>query len=189
MIDHKIAPRAEWLAARLQLLESEKALTRRGDELARMRQELPWVRVDKEYRFETGDGAATLAYLFRGRSSFGTDFNYDYQVARTEEQQRSGNVEYNFRPMDMRPALQAPPESWVAQIAESTGTDVATYMREGPGLSAFVLKDGVVYHTYSAYGRGVDAVWGMYQWLERAPLGRNEDSDRWLRRPHEYQRT
>jgi len=255
MIDHKIGTREEWLATRLQLLEGEKALTRRGDELTRMRQELPWVRVDKEYRFETDEGTATLADLFRGRSqlliyhfmfgpeyeagcpscsaiadgfngsvphlvnhdvsfyavaraplaklqaykrrmawsfpwasSFGSDFNYDYQVARTEEQQRSGDVEYNFRPMDMRPALNAPPESWVAQIAGSTGTDVATYMREGPGLSAFVLKDGVVYHTYSAYGRGVDAIWGMYQWLDRAPLGRNEDGAWWFRRRDEYER-
>jgi predicted dithiol-disulfide oxidoreductase (DUF899 family) len=255
MIDHKIGTRDEWLAARLELLESEKALTRRGDELALMRQELPWVRVDNEYRFETGEGSATLADLFRGRSqllvyhfmfgpdyeagcpscsaiadsfngsvahlvnhdvsfyavsraplaklqaykqrmgwsfpwasSFGSDFNYDYQVTRTDEQQRSGNVEYNFRPMDMRPALNAPPESWVAQIAANAGTDVATYMQEGPGLSAFVRKDGIVYHTYSAYGRGVDAIWGMYQWLDRAPFGRNEDEEWWFRRHDEYER-
>ena len=256
MIDHKIGTREEWLAQRLQLLEAEKALTRRGDELTQMRQDLPWVRVDKEYRFETDTGTATLADLFRGRtqlliyhfmfgpdyeagcpscsaiadsfngsvahlvnhdvsffavsraplaklqaykvrmgwsfpwaSSFESDFNYDYQVTRTEEQQRFGPVEYNYRPMDMRPVLNAPPESWVAQIAANAGTDVATYMREGPGLSAFVLKDGVVYHTYSAYGRGVGAVWGMYQWLDRAPLGRNEGDEWWFRRHDEYERT
>src|SRR6476659_4684568 len=68
MTDHKIGTREEWLAARLELLEAEKALTRRGDELARQRQELPWVRVDKEYRFETDDGSASLADLFQGRS-------------------------------------------------------------------------------------------------------------------------
>ena len=256
MIDHKIGTREEWLAARLRLLESEKELTRRGDELARMRQALPWVRVHKEYRFETDEGTATLADLFRGRSqllvyhfmfgpdyeagcpscsaiadgfngsvphlvnhdvsffavsrarlaklqaykrrmgwsfqwasSFATDFNFDYQVTRTEEQQRSGSVEYNFRPMDTRQALIAPPDSWGAQLARSTGTDVATYMREGPGMSAFALKDGVVYHTYSAYERGVDALWGMYQWLDRAPLGRNEDGGWWFRRHDEYERT
>ena len=81
MIDHKIGTRAEWLAARLELLEAEKALTRRGDELARLRQGLPWVRVDKEYRFESDEGVASLADLFRGRSQllvyhfmFGPDY-------------------------------------------------------------------------------------------------------------------
>src|SRR5437899_7754183 len=68
MTSHKFGTREEWLAARLGLLEAEKELTRRSDELARQRQELPWVRVDKEYRFETDEGAASLADLFRGRS-------------------------------------------------------------------------------------------------------------------------
>src|SRR5262249_13072409 len=68
MTAHKTATREEWLAARLELLQAEKALTRQSDELARQRQELPWVRIDKEYRFETDDGAATLVDLFRGRS-------------------------------------------------------------------------------------------------------------------------
>ncbi len=85
-----------------------------------------------------------MGWSFPWASSFGGDFNYDYQVARAEEQQRSGNGEYNFRETDMRPPSNLPPDSWVAQIANSTGTDVATYMREAPGLSAFVLKDGVV---------------------------------------------
>src|SRR5438552_11024377 len=68
MTGHKVGTREEWLAARLELLEAEKALTRRGDELARQRQELPWVPIDKEYRFETDDGTASLADLFGGRS-------------------------------------------------------------------------------------------------------------------------
>src|SRR5882724_9839135 len=68
MTDHKTGTREEWLAGRLELLEAEKALTRRSDELARKRQELPWVRIDKEYRFATDDGTASLADLFRGRS-------------------------------------------------------------------------------------------------------------------------
>jgi predicted dithiol-disulfide oxidoreductase (DUF899 family) len=162
MTKHMTGTRKEWLAAQLQLLKAEKELTRQGDELARRRQELPWVRVDKEYRFETDEGSASLADLFRGRSqllvyhfmfgpdykagcpscsaiadgfngfavhlanhdvmlsavsraplaklqaykrliectfpcaySFGRDFNSDFSVGFTEEQQREGGVEYN----------------------------------------------------------------------------------------------
>src|ERR1700692_5001199 len=68
MTGHKTGTREEWLAARRELLEAEKELTRRGDEVSRRRQELPWVRLDKDYRFETGEGPASLADLFRGRS-------------------------------------------------------------------------------------------------------------------------
>ena len=251
MTDHKTGTREEWLAARLELLEAEKALTRRSDELARKRQELPWVRIDKEYRFETDDGAASLADLFGGRSqllvyhfmfgpeytagcpscsaiadgfdgsvvhlanhdvtlcavsraplanlqayerrmgwtfpwasSFDSDFNYDFQAAITEEKQRSGVVEYNYRPMDVTPMLEAG-DSPIADIAAGLGTDVATYTRQRPGMSAFALEDGVVYHTYSTYARGLDGLWGMYQWLDRAPLGRNETGF-WWRRHDEY---
>jgi predicted dithiol-disulfide oxidoreductase (DUF899 family) len=250
---HKSGTRAEWLAARLELLKAEKAHTRRGDELALMRRELPWVRVEKDYRFETSAGDASLADLFRGRSQllvyhfmYGPDyqagcpscssvadgfngifvhlenhdvaftavsraplatlkayqqrmgwsfpwassqqaeFNYDFQTSHTEEEQRSGALEYNYQTMDMRPLLDAGGAgTWVAPIAASTGTDAATYMEEMPGVSAFALEDGVVYHTYSAYARGIDALWGMYQWLDRAPLGRNED-EWWFRRHDEY---
>jgi predicted dithiol-disulfide oxidoreductase (DUF899 family) len=249
MIDHKTGTREEWLAARLELLEAEKELTRRSDELAQKRQKLPWVRIDKEYRFETDDGTRTLADLFDGRSqllvyhfmfgpdytagcpscsaiadgfmgsvvhlanhdvafyavsraplpklqaykrrmswsfpwasSFESDFNYDLHVTHTEEEWQSGAVEYNFRTIDFRPAEQSPA---LAELASSAGTDFATYRREGPGMSAFALADGVVYHTYSTYERGVDALWGMYQWLDRAPLGRNE-TDFWWRRHDEY---
>jgi predicted dithiol-disulfide oxidoreductase (DUF899 family) len=252
MTHRKAGTREEWLAARLELLAEEKAHTRRGDELARKRQALPWVRVDKEYRFETAHGPATLADLFRGRSqllvyhfmfgpdyqagcpscssfadgfngayvhlenhdvaftaisrapvgkleaykrrmgwsfpwasSFGSDFNLDFQVGSTGEQQQSGAVDYNFATWDPRPGIEGAAESWLGQIASTTGTDAATYMQEAPGLSAFALEDGVVYHTYSAYARGLDGLWGMYQWLDRAPLGRNE-TDWWLRRHDEY---
>ena len=245
--EHKVVSREEWIAVRKELLEAEKALTRRSDELARWRQELPWVRIDKEYRFETDEGAATLADLFRGRSqlivyhfmfgpgyvagcpscsaiadgfdgfavhlanhdvtlsavsraplaklqaykrrmgwsfpwasSFHSDFNSDFNVSFTEEQQREGSVEYNYRrgghAMDATP----PPEP-VAQFAATCGTDAPTYARERPGMSAFVLENGVVYHTYSAYARGLDGLWGMYQWLDRAPKGRNETGIWWLR--------
>ena len=251
MAEHKTGTREQWLAERLELLEAEKELTRRSDELARKRQELPWVRIDKEYTFETGDGRASLADLFGGRSqmlmyhfmfgpeytagcpacsaiadgfngvavhlenhdvamwavsrapleklqaykqrvgwsfawasSYGSDFNYDFNVSVTEEQQRAGNVEYNYRSFDPKAILDSPSPG-VTQFAAMTGTDPATYTRESPGMSAFALDDGVVYHTYSAFSRGVDALWSMYQWLDRAPLGRNETS-LWFRRHDEY---
>jgi predicted dithiol-disulfide oxidoreductase (DUF899 family) len=249
MTDHKTGTREEWLAARLELLEAEKALTRRSDELARQRQELPWVAIDKDYRFETDEGTASLADLFGGRSqliiyhfmfgpeytagcpscsaiadgfdgsvvhlanhdvaffavsrapltklqaysqrmgwgfpwasSFESDFNHDFEVTHTKEDWQSGAVEYNFRTVDFRPAEQS---HALADWASMVGTDFATYRREGPGISAFALEDGVVYHTYSTYERGVDDLWGMYAWLDRAPLGRNEP-DMWWRRHDEY---
>ena len=247
---HPIATRQEWLKARVELLEAEKELTRKSDELARQRQELPWVPIDKTYRFDTDEGRASLADLFRGRSqlliyhfmfgpdytagcpscssiadgfngfavhlanhdvtlaavsraplaqlqaykqrmgwtfpwasSFGSDFNADFSVGFTEQQQRDGGIDYNYRRE----------KAWVlrgdggpvAQIAATTGTDPATYTRERPGMSAFVVADGVVYHTYSAFARGLDGLWGMYQWLDRAPKGRNETGV-WWRRHDEY---
>ena len=251
MTEHATGTREEWLAARLELLEAEKELTRRGDELARRRRELPWVRIEKRYRFETDEGEASLAELFQGRSqllvyhfmfgpdytagcpacsaiadgfagsavhlanhdvtltaisrapiaaiqaykkrmgwafpwasSHDTDFNYDFYSSVTDEQQRSGATEYNFTTRDVRPILDAT-EGGVAEQAARCGTNVATYLREAPGVSAFALEDGVVYHTYSAYARGVDGLWSMYQWLDRAPLGRNE-TGLWFRRHDEY---
>jgi predicted dithiol-disulfide oxidoreductase (DUF899 family) len=258
MTKHETGTRKQWLAARLELLEAEKDLTRRSDELARRRQELPWLRVDKSYRFETDDGTASLADLFRGRSqllvyhfmfgpdyqagcpscssiadgfngfvvhlenhdvamtaisrapldklrafkrrmgwtfpwasSSGSDFNYDFSVSFTEQQQREGGIEYNYRrepamaERGIGESLTRQGEGVVAQVAGGTGTDVATYTRERPGMSAFALEDGVVYHCYSAHSRGLDALWGMYPWLDRAPLGRNEKGY-WLRRHDEY---
>jgi predicted dithiol-disulfide oxidoreductase (DUF899 family) len=256
-VQHRIVSREEWLAARLGLLKDEKELTRRSDELARQRQELPWVRIEKEYRFETDEGSASMADLFRGRSqllvyhfmfgpdysagcpscsaiadgfngfavhlanhdvmlwavsraplaklqaykrrmgwtfpwasSFGSDFNADFNVSFTEEQQRSGNVEYNFRKSGVSSreneieAGKATEEG--TKLAATVGADWATYIRETPGMSAFALEDGVVYHTYSAYARGLDALWGAYQWLDRAPRGRNETGF-WFRRHDEYE--
>jgi predicted dithiol-disulfide oxidoreductase (DUF899 family) len=245
--------REQWLAARLELLEAEKEHTRRGDELARRRRELPWVPVEKAYRFETASGPAALRDLFGGRSQllvyhfmFGpgwtggcpscsaiadgfngsvvhlehhdvafaavsrapvdeleaykrrlgwtftwasaldSDFNYDFNTSITEEQQRSGSVDYNFRPEDTTWALAPDAGSGTVQLfADMAGTDVAGYVREKPGMSAFALRDGVVHHTYSTYARGLDALWGMYHWLDRAPNGRNEP-DAWWRRRDEY---
>lgn len=255
MTKHRTGTREEWLTARLELLKAEKELTRRSDELASRRQELPWVGIDKEYRFETDEGSASLADLFRGRSqlliyhfmfgpdytagcpscssiadgfngfvahlanhdvmlwavsrapleklqaykrrmgwtfpwasSFGSDFNADFNIWFTEEQQRNGGIEYNYQRQgawEWREGQEGGGEGPVAQIAAMTGTDVATYSRDRPGMSAFALEDGIVYHTYSTYARGLDGLWGMYQWLDRAPKGRNETGV-WWRRHDEY---
>jgi len=259
---HKIATHKQWLAARLKLLEAEKELTRRSDDVARQRQKLPWVRIDKEYRFETDKGNASLADLFGGRSqllvyhfmfgpdytagcpacsaiadgfdglvvhlanhdvtlsavsrapltklqvykrrmgwtfpwasSLGSDFNFDFNVWFSEEQQREGGIEYNYRRegATQEPLAGKAARKWqsrddqgpVAEVAAMTGTDVATYTRERPGMSAFVYEEGAVYHTYSTYARGLDGLWGMYQWLDRAPKGRNETGF-WFRRHDEY---
>ncbi|CAJ0897815.1 hypothetical protein R1479_04194 [Ralstonia mannitolilytica] len=248
---HPIGTREAWLAERLELLEAEKELTRRSDELARRRQALPWVRIDKTYRFETEAGPATLADLFGGRSQllvyhfmFGpdykagcpscsmiadgfdgfvthlanhdvtllavsraplakllayrkrmgwtfpwvssveSDFNYDFNVSISEEQQRTGTADYNYVRGSHVMDAAALPEP-VQQFASMCGTDAPTYVRDRPGMSAFVLEDGVVYHTYSTYARGLDGLWGAYQWLDRAPLGRNETGV-WWRRHDEY---
>ena len=125
-----------------------------------------------------------MGWTFPWASSNGGNFNFDFKVSFTEEQQREGGVEYNYErgghAMDVSPI----PEP-VAQLADTCGTDAATYVRDRPGMSAFVLEDGVVYHTYSTYARGVDVIWGMYPWLDRAPKGRNE-AGIWWRRHDEY---
>jgi predicted dithiol-disulfide oxidoreductase (DUF899 family) len=250
MTKHTIGTREEWLVARLELLEAEKELTRRSDELAQRRHELPWVRIDKQYLFETDAGSSSLGELFGGCSQLlvyhfmfgpdyaagcpscsaiadgfdgfvvhlvnhdvafsavsraplaklqaykrrmgwsfpwascpGSDFNFDFNVHFTEDQQRAGGVDYNYR---REAALaQRRDEGPVGELAATCGTDAATYTRERPGMSAFLLDDGVVYHTYSTYARGLDGLWGMYQWLDRAPKGRNETGV-WWRRHDEY---
>jgi predicted dithiol-disulfide oxidoreductase (DUF899 family) len=257
MTTHTIGTREEWLRARLELLKDEKELSRRSDELAARRQALPWVPVDKAYRFDTEEGSASLADLFKGRSqlliyhfmfgpdytagcpscstiadgfngfvvhlanhdvtlsavsraplaklqaykqrmgwtfpwasSLDSDFNVDFNVRLTEEQQRKGAFEYNYRRESQwpaRPQVQTDDKSPVAKLAAMTGTDPATYTRERPGMSAFMLEGGVVCHVYSAYARGLDGLWGMYQWLDRAPKGRNEP-DVWWRRHDEYKK-
>ena len=75
----------------------------------------------------------------------------------------------------------------VAQLAATCGTDASHYTRDRPGLSAFALEDGTVHHTYSAYARGLDGIWGAYSWLDRTPKGRNETGV-WWRRRDEYDR-
>jgi len=118
-----------------------------------------------------------MGWRFPWASSSGSDFNDDFNVRITEEQQRAGGAEYNYR---RESAWQEPdPDGDLARIAATSGTTPAMFVRERPGLSAFVLEDGVVYHTYSAYARGLDGLWGMYQWLDRAPKGRNEQGIWW----------
>ena len=133
-----------------------------------------------------------MGWTFPWASSFGDDFNFDFHASFTEEQQREGGIDYNYR---LEPAWQARSDDGMASRMEGnpvadnaavTGTDVATYTRERPGMSAFAFEDGQVYHTYSAYARGLDALWGMYQWLDRAPKGRNETGV-WWRRHDEYE--
>ncbi len=195
MTKHMTGTREEWLAARLELLEAEKELTRKSDELARRRQELPCVRIDEQYRFETDEGSASLAGLFRGRSQllvyhfmFGPEFSAGCPScsAIADGFNGSGMVEYNFRSAKW-PPRPVGEEGPLAAFAATVGTDWATFTRERPGLSALALEDGVVYHTYSSYSRGLDGLWGMDQWLDRAPKGRNEKgTGPWWRRPDEY---
>jgi predicted dithiol-disulfide oxidoreductase (DUF899 family) len=254
---HRVVSRKEWLAARLDLLKAEKEHTRQSDALARRRQELPWVRVEKEYAFETDEGRASLADLFRGRSQlliyhfmfgpdyaagcpscsmiadgfngftvhlahhdvmlwavsraplpklqaykrrmgwtfpwaspFGGDFNFDFGVGFSGGETER---EYNYARLppaiakDDGPAVPArsTPDA-PSQFAAMCGVDSATFLRELPGMSAFALENGAVYHTYSTYGRGLDVLWGAYQWLDRAPKGRNEAGGVWWRHRDKY---
>ena len=133
-----------------------------------------------------------MGWSFPWASSYGSDFNHHFQAGYSEEQQRSGVGEYNFRTFDLRSSAEAGDQRPFAEWAATTGTDWATYTQEAPGMSAFALDDGVVYHTYSAYARGLDGLWGMYQWLDRAPRGRNEARTpdaplNWFRRHDEYE--
>ena len=238
MTEHKTGTREEWRAARLELLQAEKELTRLGDDVARRRRELPWLRLDKDFRFDTEDGEVTLAGLFRGRSQLlvyhfmlgpgwaegcpscsaiadGIDTAYlhleNHDVAFTAvsraplEQVRAyrdrmgwsfpwasssrSDFNYDFH-VTIDPSV-APVEYNYRNQAQLEQADVAwrDWSGEQPGMSAFALDDGVVYHTYSAYARGLDALWGMWQWLDRAPRGRNEGDLSWFRRHDEYQRT
>jgi predicted dithiol-disulfide oxidoreductase (DUF899 family) len=134
-----------------------------------------------------------MGWTFPWASAHGGDFNFDFNVSFTEEQQREGGIEYNYQRepawtmLGIGDAITKRGEGPVAENAVMTGTDVATYTLERPGMSAFVLEDGIVYHTYSTYSRGLDGLWGMYQWLDRAPKGRNETGI-WWRRHDEYGR-
>ncbi|MFF4117527.1 DUF899 domain-containing protein [Streptomyces sp. NPDC001714] len=126
-----------------------------------------------------------MGWSFPWASSYGSDFNFDFGVAHTEQEWEAGAVAYNFGEQDLRLATADEKGSRDAFTQSIVDTDWQTYRREGPGMSAFALQDDAVYHTYSSYSRGLDGLWGMYQWLDRAPLGRNENGF-WWRRHDEY---
>ena len=246
MTEHATGTSDEHLQARLRLLAAEKEHTRRGDELAAMRRSLPWVRIDKQYLFDTSEGERTLADLFAGRSQllvyhfmFGpsyeagcpvcsssadavngvvshlnardatmvyvsraplarlvayrermgwtfpwvsvadSDFNFDFGMSQTTEQAK--------QMVDTMAAQGMPPI--LDHMARTTGTDVAGYLTEAPGFSAFALAGGVVYHTYSTTARGLEFLMGYYPILDRAPKGRDESDSAqvWIRRHDEYE--
>ena len=241
MTEHRIGTQEEWQAERDALLTEEKALTRRGDELARKRRELPWVPVEKDYSFETDRGTRSLAELFDDRaqllvyhfmfgpgytagcpvcssiadtlapqvphlkarettlllasraplekllayrkrmgwgidwvSSAGSDFNRDLGFLHTRE--------------ELKPFLDGEIPPAVEQMAGATGTDVAGYVSEGPGLSAYALSNGNVYRTYVSTARGLEPAMAYYGLLDRTARGRQEkgELEHWLRRHDEY---
>jgi predicted dithiol-disulfide oxidoreductase (DUF899 family) len=129
-----------------------------------------------------------MGWKFPWVSTLESDFNFDFGASFTEEQQRDG-IEYNYRSLDVAPILEAGAGSPLGELAAMVGTDPAGYMTEAPGLSSFALADGVVYHTYSSYARGVEFLLGFYPVLDRAPKGRNEGDppEFWIRRHDEYE--
>ncbi|WP_205837112.1 thioredoxin family protein [Neorhizobium sp. T6_25] len=228
-----VVSREEWLEARRKLLALEKEETHLRDKVRAERQAMPWVKVDKDYVFDTANGRNSLADLFDGRSqlivyhfmlgpdwdagcpgcsflsdhidgtlphlnnhdvtfiavarapldkieaykkrmgwkfpwvsSFGSDFNFDYHVSFSKEDLAKEKVYYNFR-----------------EVPPSEAHD------ELPGLSAFYRNEaGEVFHTYSSYARGGEELIGTLMILDRAPLGRNEDSTmNFVKRHDEYE--
>ena len=235
MTGHRTGSREEWRAARLDLLQAEKELTRLGDDLARRRRELPWARLDKEYRFDTEAGEATIADLFQGRSQLivyhlmfdpewdeacpscsaiadGFDKTHlhlqNHDVAFTAVSRAplekllayrdrmdwgfrwasSGRTDFNYDFHVTIDASVAPVEYNYRSEAELEAADInwRGWSGEQPGMSAFALEDNIVYHTYSAYSRGLDGLWNMWQWLDRTPLGRNEGDMTWFHRHDQY---
>jgi predicted dithiol-disulfide oxidoreductase (DUF899 family) len=240
MPEHRIGTQEEFEAAREQLLAEEKELTRRSDELARKRRELPWVPVEKEYRFETEDGTKSLADLFDGRSQlliyhfmFGPSYEAGCTVCSSIADNLNPNAvhlrardvtlicssrapldellayrermgwsfdwvstagsdfhrDLGFAPTEeeLKPFLDGEIPPTVSQMAELSGTDVAGYVSEAPGLSAYALSDGTVYRTYVTTARGLEPAMAYYGLLDRTPRGRHEDDpDFWIRRHDEY---
>jgi len=242
MPEHKVGTQEEFDAAREDLLAEEKELTRRSDELARKRQELPWVPVEKDYAFETDAGTKSLAELFDGRSQlliyhfmFGPTYEagcpvcssiadtiapnavhlaaqdvtmllvsrgpveklkaYKQRMGWGLEWASTGGSDFNrflgftHTEEELRPFLEGEIPQAVTQNAEACGIDVAGYVTEGPGLSAYALSDGTVYRTYVTTARGLEPAMAYYGLLDRTPMGRNEGGDRpfWVRRHDEYE--
>jgi len=242
MTEHRIGTQEEWQAARDELLVQEKEHTRRSDELARKRRELPWVPVGKEYRFETEEGTKPLADLFGGRSQlivyhfmFGPDYEagcpvctsiadtlspqvphlkakdttlllasraplakllaYKERMGWGIDWVSSGGTDFNrdlgflYTKEELKPFTEGEIPPTVEQNARMCGTDAATYVAEGPGLSVYVLSDGTVYRTYVSTARGLEPAMAYYALLDRTPSGRNESATEplWLRRHDEYE--
>jgi predicted dithiol-disulfide oxidoreductase (DUF899 family) len=244
MTEHKVLSREEWTDAREELLVREKKHTRLGDELARQRRELPWVAIEKEYRFDADGGTRILAELFDGRSQlliyhfmFGPSYEagcptcssmvdgldgllphlhardltlllvsraplanlqaYKQRMGWSIPWVSSANTDFNFDFGGSFPEeqvrLHMPPEDELPPIARhnaiATGTDVPAYISEVHGMSAFTLRDGAVYQTYAAGGRGVEFLMGYYPILDRMPKGRDEGDafQTWIRRHDEYE--
>ncbi len=236
MTEYAIGTREEWLAARIELLAEEKELTRRSDELARKRQELPWVPVEKDYRFDAEDGTKTLADLFEARQQL---LVYHFMFGPTVDGWPDAGCvgcSYTADSLDGA-AVHLPPRGvafvavssaplenllayrrrmgwsfpWVSQGDGDFNLDFAVFTDEGRrtgkgfnfgtakyadvdlrdtelhGLSAFALEDNVVYHTYSCYDRGTDALNATWQLLDRTPKGRGADPTGWPRRHDEYE--
>jgi len=227
---HPVATSEEHLKARLQVLRAEKELTRQSDQLARLRGQLPWVAVDKEYVFDTPNGQRTLRELFDGRSQllvyhfmFGPYWDAGCPACSMWADGFDRVVVHlNHRDVTMVCASRAPLDrleafkqrigwtfQWVSSLRNDLNYDYGVSFpeerraagakhnftqepsgEEHAGLSAFALRDGIVYHTYSCYGRGLEAFNTGYQLLDRAPKGRDEDDlpfkIAWLRRRDEY---
>jgi predicted dithiol-disulfide oxidoreductase (DUF899 family) len=241
MPEHRVGTQEEFDAARGELLAEEKELTRRNDELAKKRRDLPWVPVEKEYSFETEDGTKSLTDLFAGRSQlliyhfmFGPPYEagctvcssiadtiapnvihlaardvtmllvsrapveklqaYRRRMGWDIEWVSAGRSDFNrdlgftHTEEELRPFLEGEIPPAVKQMAERSGTDVAGYVTEGPGLSAYALSDGTVYRTYVTSARGLEPAMAYYGLLDRTPMGRDESADQphWLRRHDEY---
>lgn len=229
----RFGTREEWLEARVALLAREKKLTRLNDELARERQGLPWVAIDKEYRFDTDEGTKTLRDLFDDRSqllvyhfmhgpntpegclgcTFATD-SFDGVQAHLE----AHDVTFVLASRSPLEALNAYRQRmgwripWVSSAGSDFNRDFSAWTEEdranGTGwnfgtpsgdwvdvvndqelmaLSAFVLDEGIVHHTYSCYDRGTDALNSAWALLDRSPKGRDEGAgEDWPRRHDEY---
>ncbi len=238
--EHRIGTQEQWQVEREELLQQEKELTRRSDELARKRQQLPWVPVENDYRFETASGTKALADLFDGCSQllvyhfmFGPDWEAGCPVCSSIADTLDPQVVHlKARDTTLLLASRAPLEKllayrkrmgweidWVCsggdfnrdigflhtqeelkgflegeipitveQNAHLCGTDAGRYVAEGPGLSAYVLSDGIVYRTYVTTARGLEPAMAYYGLLDRTPKGRDESASKpmWIRRHDEY---
>ena len=187
--DHRIGTREEWQAAREEMLAEEKEHTRRGDELARKRRELPWLPVEKDDRLDTDQGERTLAELFDGRSQllvyhfmFGPGYEAGCPVNSSMVDGFDGLVPHLMPAPEELPPI-------ARQNAAACGVDLLQYISEGPVMSAFALADGAVYQTYTTTWRGLEFIMGYYPILDRAPKGRDEGADdwqTWIHRHDEY---